>query len=441
MRVVKRSIALAGALFLVGALAAPAGARPARPAQGAEPTWAAEAKADALLLSLFGQELTVGSADTTVTSPDAATAEGVGALLVTEGFGSSSASATGVGSSDGSTDPVCSPIALPAEVPLLELSAACSTAIAAVDADGASSSATGQALTVGLGGDPLLQPILDALPISTITETLLGGLGGLLDTILPVPTDLVVDQVNELLNDALTGDGVTLLKIEAGGADAHTSSTADTVTATSTAKGVVIKVIDRGGTTFGTQPILTIEVGDSSTSVVRDLASGETTAESSGLVANVRVASDIAMILQLPEDEISVPLGQVIDLPLPSPLDSSIVLTDGVTREVEGGVVAESAVLDVHLLKGLNGGVRLAVGSGSTSVVGTVAEEAPAPEAPAPAPEAPKPAAPTAPVRTTLPRTGIEDSNRHHLTLVLALLGLSAGATVVVAGRRARSGA
>jgi len=450
MRAFKRPIALAGALLLAGALAAPATAREAAPSRAAEPapaTYAAEAQADALLLTLFGQQLTVGAAESSVTSPDSAAATGSGALLVSQGFGSSSATAEGAGASDGSTTPSCSPLTLPASVPILDLSVACSSAVAEVPPAGPTANATGQALEIGVGGDPLVQPVLDALPITTITDTLISGLGGLLDTVLPLPTDVVVGQVNQLLTDALTGDGVTLLKIEAGGSDAHTEATADTVTATSLAKGAVVKLLDRGGTTFGTQPVLQIEVGDSTSSVTRDVASGETTAEVGALVVTITVADDVALLLGLPESSITVPLGQAIDLPLPAPLNSTIVLTEGSTEEVEGGVLARSAVLDVQLLKGLNGGVRLAVGSGSTSVVGTIAEPtAPEPTDPAPTPTtatagSPRPVGNAPAPRTSLPRTGIEDDQRQHLTLVLALAGLALGSAVIWAGRRSRRGA
>lgn len=430
------ALAAASAALIAGA-AVPAGGAPA---QAADDTYAAEATGTALRLSLFGQELTVGNATADVTSPDSASATGQGALIVTQGFGASEASATGVGSSDGSTTPTCSPLELPEAVPLLELSAACSSAIAEVTAEGSSSAATGDSLTLALSGDEILAPVVDALPLDEVTGALLGGLGPLLGVVTPIPPELIADQLSDLLGDTLVGD-VTLLSVEAGDAEARTSSDADSVDASTLSTGATIKLLDRGPTLGG--PILTVEVGESTTSVSRDRASGDTTAEFSAIPVRITVAPDVALLLQLPESTFEAPQGSQVDLPLPAPLNSSIILSGGSTEELADGARAEAATVQINLLGGINGGIQLGLSSGSASVVGNVAEVAPptpttAPAGPAPAaPAAPSGNAPT-PARTSLPRTGAEEQPMQLIALVLALSAAGIGGLVVRSNRRSR---
>ncbi|HEX2574889.1 MAG TPA: hypothetical protein VHK88_00980 [Aquihabitans sp.] len=421
-----------GAALLAGATV-PAGAAPT---QSAPDTYAAEAASSALLLSLFGQQLTIGATEADVTSPSSASARGRGALFVTQGFGESEASATAVGQADGSATPTCSPLALPPTVPFAALSSACSSAQAAVTADGSSSSATGQALALSLGGDEVLEPVVAQLPLDEVTGTLLTGLGPLLGQVTPVPPELIADQLSELLGEVLLGE-VALLTIEAGEAQSRTSSDADSVDAATAATGATIALLDRGAPAG---PILTIEVGESTTSVSRDRASGETAAEFSAIPVTVTVAADVAALLQLPQRTFSVPEGQQVALPLPAPLTSSITLSSGATSEIEGGATAQAAAVDIQLLTGVNGGVRLGLSAGSSSVVGAL-PVAPAPTAPPTTPPpAPAPApTPVAPARTSLPRTGAEEQPLQAVALVLLLSAAGIGALVLRSSRRSRS--
>lgn len=430
------ALAAASAALIAGAAVPATGA----PAAAGDDTYAAEATATALRLSLFGQELTVGNATADVTSPDSANASGTGALIVTQGFGASEASATGVGSSDGSTTPTCSPLVLPVAVPLLDLSVACSSAIAGVTADGPSSSATGESFDLALSGDQILAPVVDALPLDEVTGTLLGGLGPLLGVLTPVPPELIADQLADLLGDTLVGD-VELLSVSAGDAEAHTSADADSVDASTLSTGATIELLDRGSLLGG--PILTIEVGESTTTVSRDRASGETTAEYSAIPVRVTVAPDLALLLSLPESTFEVPQGTQVDLPLPAPLTSSIILSGGSTEEIEGGALAEAATVQINLLGGVNGGVQLGLSSGSASVVGQAA--AVEPPTPTTAPAAPNPTAPApgartpAPARTSLPRTGAEEQPMQLIALVLAVSAAGIGGLVVRSSRRSRT--
>lgn len=442
------ALAAAGSALIAGATV-PASAAPS---QAATDTYVAEATSSALHLRLFGQDLTIGAATAAVTSPDAASASADGALILTEAFGGSQASAAGIGSVDGSATPSCSPLVLPQAVPLLDLSAACSSAEAAVTADGPSSVATGKALDLSLSGDPLLQPVVDALPLDEVTGTLLGGLGPLLGAVTPVPPELIADQLSNLLGDTLVGD-VSLLRVRAGDAESRTSATADAVEASTRSTGATITLLDRGATLGG--PILTIEVGESTTSVSRNRATGETTTEYSAIPVRVSVAPDVAALLMLPESSFEVPEGQAIDLPLPAPLTSSILLSGGSSGEIEDGAQANAATLQIDLLTGLNGGVQLGVSNGSASVQG-ITQDAPTPDTTTPdTPTDPAdpsdPAGPggsagsgpggsaAAPRRSALPRTGAEEQPMQAVALALAVAAAGAGGLVLRSTRRSRA--
>lgn len=415
--------------------AATVGLMPTADAAPAGDQFEAQSVSSALRISLFGQSLTVGSASSDISSDGTAHAKGEGATVVTQGFGGSEATVTAPGT-DGSTVPVCGPLVLPEAVPALDLSTACSSAIASSDDGGLRADAEGKALELTLAGTPELA----ALPITDLSEALLGGLAPLFG-FFPVPGDVVVDQLNTLLEQAITGDGVKVLTVEGGESEARSASTAESVTSTSKANGATIKVIDRS--LLGLQPILTIEIGESTTEVVRNRATGETTAAQTAVPVRLTVAPDVAFLLGLPESTFEVPSGQQVDLPLPAPLTSSIKVSGGSTSEIENGMKAESATIELDLLSGINGGIQLGVSAGSSAVAGTVAP-APAPTTvPTTVQERQVDNAPPArtPARTTLPRTGAEQSDLNRTALLLALAATGVGGLVLTASRRSRRAA
>src|SRR3954452_8425723 len=148
----------------------------AAPAADPGDQYQTQATAAALRVNVFGQGFTVGSATTIADSSPLAHAKGMGGVVSTQSFGASEASANSEGQTAGSDTPTCSQLTLPAEVPLLDLSAACSTSQAAVTASGPVATSTGTSMAIKLSGDPALS----AIPVSDltqeITDTLLGGL-------------------------------------------------------------------------------------------------------------------------------------------------------------------------------------------------------------------------------------------------------------------------
>lgn len=434
------AVSAAALVATPAATAVPAGsaapARPTRPATTKPDQYSANAVATALRVSIFGQGLSIGSASASVDSKPTAHAEGHGALLATQSFGASTASAARVGQSTGGDTPSCSPLVLPQAVPLLQLSAACSTSKAAVTSSGPASSATGKSIDISLSGNAALSAIPTSTLTTQLTDTLIGALPPLTG-VFPVPTSVVVDQLGQLLNNAITGNGVKLLTVEGGSAAATTSSDGDSVDAATTSAGATIKLLDRSG--LGLAPILTITVGQSTTSVSRVRATGATTATETAIPVTVAVAPDVAFLLKLPQSTFEAPEGKQIDLPLPAPLTSSIKLSGGSTGDITNGKQAQSGSLEIDLLQGLMGGIDIGLSTGSSAVAGTVATKVADKAAPTPAPTVPPSTPAVAP--TSLPRTGVEENDLLLMALVLALAAIGTGALVWTASRRSRAAA
>ena len=386
----------------------------------------AEAVASALRVSLFGQGLTIGSATADADSTAAASAQGTGAQVATQSFGASKASATKVGQSSGSDTPSCGPIALPKSVPFLGLTSACSSSKAAVTASGPAASASGKSIGLSLSG----APALSAIPIDTvttqITNTLISKLPPLVG-VFPVPPSVVVDQLTQLLHKALTDSGVKILTIEGGNADASSSADGATVNAATTSEGATIKFIDRSG--MGLQPILTVQIGGSTTAVSRNRGTGATTASETAIPVRVTVAPDVAFLLKLPQSSFAAPEGKQVDLPLPAPLASSITLSGGSTSSIPNGKSAQSGSVDLKLLTGVSGGIEVALNTGSSAVAGTEA-------AVVKSAQTPTTTAPAAP--QTLPRTGVDQRSLLAIGLTLLLGALAVGGAVWAGSRRAR---
>ena len=177
-------------------------------------------------------------------------------------------------------------------------------------------------------------------------------------------------------------------------------------------------------------PSSALTVRSSTTSVSRDRASGNTTAAQTAIPVRVTVAPDVAFLLQLPQSSFEVPEGQQIDLPLPTPLTSSIKLSGGSTSDIPNGKKAESGTLELNLLQGLQGGIQVGISTGSSAVAGTTAPkvETETTDAPPPAPVAP----------TSLPRTGVEERSLQTIALLLAFGALGTGVLVWAGARRSR---
>lgn len=389
MRAIPRALTatLAGTLLVL--LSSPVGAQ-----EGGEvPAPRAEAQATALRMSLFGQEVVVSAADAAADAGPTGTAQGSGAFLATTGFGQSEAVADASTPTSGSTEPTCSDLTLPPEVPLpVGAITACSTAQATAAEGQGSATATGLAADIDAGSSADLEEL--GLPIDELDESLIDPLLELIGEV-PLPGELA--QIDILL-DTLLDNPLTLATIQAGATEATSTASASTASATATSEGLRIDLLD--SSVLG--PLATIVVGQSTATATFE--GGAATAAHVVAPVTVELGIALATALGTSEIEIPVPEGQVIDLPLPPPLQSRITVSGGTdTRDgVNASSTADAVRLD--LFTGLTGGgVVIAASDTAAAVEGVAVQDSP-PVEPAGPPTEVRPSGPTE--RGALPRTG-----------------------------------
>lgn len=388
----------------IAALGAAATSLALVPGAGAQTpeTYAGTSAGEALRLSVFGQELTLGATLTEVDQGPKASASGFG--VATPAFEAGATTATVEGSGEqGSAEPTCEgPID---QIPGLSILLACSSSLASVGADGPSAQATG---TVGEIVVNPVQPLLET-PLSEVVAPVEDGLGQLLDALAPItgPVDegsgLSLDStLRELIANLF--DGADLVAVAVGDTTSGTTTTAGAVTSECVAQGAQIDVL--GSEALGLDPVISVIVGTAGTSVVADRTGGQPVAEVNPALVTVRSPL-------LPEGEVSVPVGQSIEIPLPEPFGTSVIsAAAGTTGVDENGLTfATASAVTVDLLNGeaLQGGIELEL-AGCTSAAAAAAAV---------------PAAP--PAEPTLPATGGEGPSTVALASVVALAGLGLG--------------
>lgn len=357
----------------------------------------AEALATALRANFFGQEVIFSSADSQADSGPSGSAEGIGALLADTGFGQSDAAADAATPTAGSPEPTCSELTLPdsAPVPIGGI-VACSAAQATAAEGQGSSTASGLAADIEVGNTADLEAL--GLPTDDLNETLIDPLLDLIGEV-PLPGELAL--IDDLLA-TLLANPLTLATIQAGTTEATTTASNGASSASATSQGVRIELLD--SSVLG--PLATIVIGESSATATFE--DGE--ARAAHALAPVTVELGIALATALGTSELTIPVpeGQVIDLPLPAPLQSRIAVSggtdtvDGVTAESTGGTVR------LDLFTGLpGGGIVLAASDTAAAVDGVVVESGPPTQTPTDPPTQVQPEGPVdrAP-RGALPRTG-----------------------------------
>ncbi|MCU1454934.1 MAG: hypothetical protein JWN46_3080, partial [Acidimicrobiales bacterium] len=424
------SLALATTLALVGASGAVA--RPASRAAKAvaADSYAGAAEGNALELKIAGQGVSIGTTHAETSSAPAAAAKGYGALLGTQSFGASTASATAPGQSSGSDTPTCSPLKLSLPIPL-DLTSGCSSSTASIGTAGPSSRATGNSVTITGGASK----VLGSTPLGPLVDKLLGavqsGVGGLpplpLPLPLPVPPKDVLPLLAGQLNTALQKG--TLVKIEGGSTVSESSSDGTTLIAKNHALGLKVELVNGAPLLAG--PLLTIEVGAADAAAQVTLADRVSTGSFATAPVKVKVAPLVAAALKLPSSEFSVPPGQTAEIPLPPPLASTIILSSGKVTKTDNGVSVLAASVELQLLKGLpGGGIVAGLANGSASV----ASQAPPPPTTVPTTVAAVSTPPPAP--QTLPRTGVDEGRLTSIGLSLLAAAMAAGFLVIRASRR-----
>lgn len=438
----KRLVALSAVLALTAALAAPAGA-------ASKANFALSGEARGLELAIGNQGLTLGVAMAEVDSTPKAIGIGAGqcALLGNDDDPNNlpctdESTVKSAYPGDPGTDELLCAGKLPAPLDsVLTLNAACGSSVSGVNKKGvAFTKSTGKVaslsakLPVGLKLVPLnidlnqvdqivdaltgaLAPVIDQTP-GLVKDVLNGTVGTAKDTTDGVTDDAqdVVDGVLEIIQGL---DATDALKIELGTSDTKVTQDGDLIGSTSEAFGARIgligmpSVLDENGLALDDADplengLVIIEVGSARASASVNKATAEAVSAASPALVTLKVRDITSPTPKYVE--VSVAPGQTITVLQGTPAESTIVAADSTTEQVDGRASAVADAVRLHLLKGVNGGVKLALAGANAAASVDVVKSAP-----------PVPSTQNRPPKT-LPVTGGTD-----MTGLAALMVLAAG--------------
>lgn len=383
-----------------------------------EVTYAAASTGDALALTVFGEQTTIGRTLAGLDSSLRASSTGVGLANTSLGeAGVSEAEASGEGV-DGSPEEVCA-YGLD-QVPGLTLEFACSSSLAQVLDGIPTATATGRVGTIRV--NPV--ETVSVTPLGAVVPPVADGVQALLDELKAVTTPIsdgtglrIDDTLDDLFGSLFAGADLVTIKL---GTTKSVSTVTDAqVASTCASHGGRIDVLDIPAQADGLDPapVMSIVIGDASSSVEVDTADGTATPAFNPAIVTVIV----------PSLGINQPVGpgDTLEIPeLPVVGSSSIAVADGTTEVNEAGqTVAKANAVFLDLLNGdaMMGGVELnlaACSSAAGAALTAVPVAPPTPEVPA------------------LPRTGGGMPNSLALfgSLGLAAVGLSLLRRNAVAG-------
>jgi hypothetical protein len=218
---------------------------------------------------------------------------------------------------------------------------------------------------VGDGADgEVASLVVNADEVAPVTDAVKEPVGQLIDGLKPVfdalaPADIDANTLIKDIVGAIT-DGGDVVRVTLGPAHAESGATADGVSSLASAQGAHIEVLPRDE--LGLAPVITVEVGAASNKIVVNRLSGEATVEFDPALVRVTLADDIAAALPdgVP-NPIEVAPG-VTQCLLPAPLESCITVaggTQGNRDDEDKTAFAEAAGVSLHLLTGVQDGVRL----------------------------------------------------------------------------------
>ena len=385
--------------------------------------YSAKADATALDLTVFGQGITFGITHAENASEPKAAASGIGALV--PGIGNQTAQtaeATVQQPLDEATQ-ACGPVTLPSDFPVLDLATACADAKAVVDGILPSSVANASVASIGVNGNEVLGPV--TTPVNQPIGDLLNGLQPVFQAVnqTGIDTNTLLDKIVS----AITDDG-NLVRISLGASHSDSSAESALEQASATAQGATIEVLPRDS--LGLAPVVTIFVGASGNTIHIDRNAGTATVSFDPALVRVTLAPDIAAALpDAVPNPVEVSPGQTFCLGLPAPFDSCISVASGRSFVDDNGVThGEASAVSLHLLTGVQDGIRLDLAK--TSVQGVGALETARAAAPEPAP----------PVLEGEPLARTGGTNQLALVAVLFAVGF-VGVSLSRMARRARGDA
>lgn len=323
--------------------------------------------------------------------------------------------------------------ALPAPLnTLLTLDTACGLSKSGITADGLPFS-TNEGTVATLAAKI---PVTTILPVAGATQQVDEVVDTITDTLSPVLDQLPSEVENAVENVVETVQSVTqakVLEIRVGESSSKIVPDGDTIKVESLAAGARIGLLgipgvtEAGNVLAGTADplengLIIIEVASARASATVD--QGTATATSAADPALVRVKVRDITKLEPSYVEVAVAPGQTITLLQGTPLESTISVADSSTENTADGAIAAADAVRLHLLKGIQGGLKVGLGraTAAASVAPRQAGPAPAPEAPPAAPPA-KPAPPVKRPPISLPVTGGTDMSAIALMLMIAAAG------------------
>jgi LPXTG-motif cell wall-anchored protein len=434
----RRWAALGALVALVAALAIPAGA-----AEKTRSRFALKGEARGLELAVLGEGVTLGLALSQVDSLPKAIGVGAGqcSLLGSEAdpndlpCSGESTVKTEYPGDGGDGGEICIN-SLPAPLSdIVDLKAACGSSKSFFRNGVAQTTNKGQVLGLNLK----LPVGLRLLPVDLSTEQVQQVVDTVTDVLAPVlglapqevqdvlqgAEDTVFETLDGLL-EVIQGTDVTdALKIELGTSVSNVTRKGDVIESSSDAAGAKIGVL--GIPSVGLdgkilQPadplengLLIIEVGTARASASVNRATADSGAAASAALVTVKVRDITSPTPKYVE--ISVAPGETVTVLEGTPLESTIVAADSTTSQSPGKASAVADAVKLHLLKGVNDGVRLGLASASALASAEVED---IPDAPVVKNRAPK----------VLPLTGARNMSALAIVLLLA-----AGAAFMVRRR------
>jgi hypothetical protein len=223
--------------------------------------------------------------------------------------------------------------------------------------------------------------VLDNVPVKPLVNELTDTLSPILDQTPQVVQD-AVDNVIGLVTDLTETEA---LAIDLGPSTSAVSSKNGVITVDSASAGARIGIVgipearvDGTAISATSDPLknglIIIEIGTSqaSASLVENTASAQSAASASLVTVKVR---DITK----PEPtyiEIPVPVHETITLLEGTPAETTIVAADSSNTQDGDSATAQADAVRVHALKGVNGGVALALAGSTAAVKGTAVKPA-----------------------------------------------------------------
>ena len=418
----KRAVAVFAVIAAVIAMAIPAGAKPATKAHT---EYALSGEARALELAIGDQGVSLGLALSRADSTPSAIGVGAGQCTLL----GSDADPDNLPCTDestiksrfpgvpGSDEAKCAGSLPEPLASLVDLKVACGSSVSGLAKGTPFTRSSGK--VAHLGVTLPLGTVLGNLPVKPLVGDLTETLSPVLD-LAPQEVRDAVDNVVDLVTDLAETEA---LAIDLGPSTSKVSSKNGVITVDSSSAGALIGLVgipeagvDGTAITATSDPLknglVIIEVGTSQATASLD----EGTAAASGAASAALVTVKVRDITQ-PEPtyvEVSVAPGETVTVLEGTPAESTIVAADSTVEENGDSAAAAADAVRLHLLKGVNGGVSLALARSTAAVKGTAV----------------KPAAPIVKkAPETLPLTGGTD-------LIFPAMILILGAGAVLAIRR-----